>query len=321
MRSLKPFLDEELPSALDALHEQFRTHPETRAAFRDSGLVEQSRSAHRRHWDGVANGDYDDRYLATVAAIARTQAKAGLEPHWYNRRLRVMADQLVRAMIRRTWPKPGLFRDKSAPTAEQVAEGMAALVKALILDADLVSAVLNEGDAESQAKTEQAVIDQQQAVVAGSIGVGLESWPKGPDVPADGRPATHYEKLRGDFNAAIANLQETVSVIGRNTQAIRAGSNEISEAADDLSRRTEQQAASLEQTAAALDQITATVRKTADGADHARDVVGKAKADAERGGVVCAKPSPHERDRILLQQGHPDHRVIDEIAFQTNLLA
>jgi len=323
MRSLKPFLDEELPSALDALHEQFRTHPETRAAFRDSGLVEQSRSAHRRHWDGVANGDYDDRYLATVAAIARTQAKAGLEPHWYIDGCAVMADQLVRAMIRRTWPKPGLFRDKSAPTAEQVAEGMAALVKALILDADLVSAVLNEGDAESQAKTEQAVIDQQQAVVAGSIGVGLEKLAEG-DLTfrlTDALPP-HYEKLRGDFNAAIANLQETVSVIGRNTQAIRAGSNEISEAADDLSRRTEQQAASLEQTAAALDQITATVRKTADGADHARDVVGKAKADAERGGVVVreaiAAMSEIESSSNKVTQ---IIGVIDEIAFQTNLLA
>ena len=132
----------------------------------------------------------------------------------------------------------------------------------------------------------------------------------------------HYEKLRADFNAAVAQLQDTVSVIGRNTHAIRAGAGEIASAADDLSHRTEQQAASLEQTAAALDQITATVRKTADGADHARDVVGKAKADAERGGVVVREAvlamgeiesSSHKVAQII--------SVIDEIAFQTNLLA
>jgi methyl-accepting chemotaxis protein len=60
----------------------------------------------------------------------------------------------------------------------------------------------------------------------------------------------------------------------------------IAHAADDLSRRTEQQAASLEETAAALDEITATVKKTAEGSKHAREVVASARDDAEKSGVV-----------------------------------
>ena len=64
------------------------------------------------------------------------------------------------------------------------------------------------------------------------------------------------------------------------------GTSEISTAADDLSRRTEQQAASLQETAAALDEITATVKKTAEGARHARDVVATAKDDAKKSGEV-----------------------------------
>ena len=63
-------------------------------------------------------------------------------------------------------------------------------------------------------------------------------------------------------------------------------------AADDLSRRTEQQAASLEETAAALDEITATVKKTAEGAKHARDVVADArKATPRRAARSCARRS------------------------------
>jgi len=323
LRSLKPFLDEELPGALDALYDQLRVHPDTRAAYRDSGLVEQSRAAQRRHWDGLARGEYDDRYLASVGAIARAHAKSGLEARWYIDASAVMAEQLVRAMIRRTWPKVGLFRDKKAPTADQVADGMAALIKAMMLDMDFVVSALLDDDAGSQARDEQAIIAEQQAVVADSIGLGLEKLAEGDlQFRLTAPLPPQYEKLRTDFNAAVGQLQETVSAIGRNTQAIRAGSAEISEAADDLSRRTEQQAASLEQTAATLDQITATVRKTADGADHARDVVGKAKADAERGGVVVREAilamseiesSSHKVSQII--------GVIDEIAFQTNLLA
>ncbi|MDE1906832.1 MAG: methyl-accepting chemotaxis protein, partial [Rhodospirillales bacterium] len=102
----------------------------------------------------------------------------------------------------------------------------------------------------------------------------------------------------------------------------RSGTGEIAAAADDLSRRTEQQAASLEETAAALDEITATVRRTAEGASHAHEVVTSAQTDAERSGVVV-------RDAVAAMSGIETSSqqisniigVIDEIAFQTNLLA
>ncbi|MEE3502556.1 methyl-accepting chemotaxis protein [Acidiphilium acidophilum] len=134
--------------------------------------------------------------------------------------------------------------------------------------------------------------------------------------------APDYERLRGDFNGALTRLEETMRTVATNTAAIRSGTGEISSAADDLSRRTEQQAASLEQTAAALDQITATVGKTAEGATHARDVVGTAQADAERSGAVV-------REAVAAMSGIEASSlqisniigVIDEIAFQTNLLA
>jgi methyl-accepting chemotaxis protein len=131
-----------------------------------------------------------------------------------------------------------------------------------------------------------------------------------------------YEMLRHNFNTASSKLLETVKLIASNTTNLRSGSEEISAAADDLSKRTEQQAATLEETAAALDEITATVRKTAEGARHAREVVSSAKGDAERSSVVVRdavaamaeiETSSQEISQII--------GVIDEIAFQTNLLA
>jgi methyl-accepting chemotaxis protein len=106
------------------------------------------------------------------------------------------------------------------------------------------------------------------------------------------------------------------------TDAIKSGTREISTASDDLSKRTEQQAASLEETAAALDEITATVRKSAEGATHARQVVAAADEDSKRSSIVV-REAVEAMDAIAksAQQISQIIGVIDEIAFQTNLLA
>jgi methyl-accepting chemotaxis protein len=130
------------------------------------------------------------------------------------------------------------------------------------------------------------------------------------------------QRLKDDLNEAMIQLQDAMKQIATKSDAIRSATGEITNASDDLSRRSEQQAASLEETAAALDQITATVRKTADGANHARGVVGSAKADAERSGAVVLQ-AVEAMSGIEKSSGQIGQiiGVIDEIAFQTNLLA
>ena len=71
---------------------------------------------------------------------------------------------------------------------------------------------------------------------------------------------------------------------------MRAGAGEITKASDDLSRRTEQQAASLEETAAALEQITATVRKTAEDANEARNAAARPRPMLNARTRLCVKP-------------------------------
>ena len=131
-----------------------------------------------------------------------------------------------------------------------------------------------------------------------------------------------YAALKRDFNSAMETLQRTVESVAANAQGVRSGAAEITQSSDDLSRRTEQQAASLEQTAAALDEITATVRKTAEGANEARNVVQAAKADAERYGSVASETvAAMSGIESSSKQISSIIGVIDEIAFQTNLLA
>ena len=133
---------------------------------------------------------------------------------------------------------------------------------------------------------------------------------------------SHLDLLRGNFNASMAKLQETLRSVGDNALAIEAGANEIRSAADDLAKRTEHQASSVEETAAALEQITTTVKDSTRRAEEAGSLVGRARAGAAKSGEVMQSAiaamqaianSSREISNII--------GVIDDIAFQTNLLA
>jgi len=180
-----------------------------------------------------------------------------------------------------------------------------------------------EASLRSGVERERAEAQAAQASVVSALAGGLSRLSRGDLTLSLTEPFPEdYEGLRIDFNAAVEKLREAMQRIVTTTAQIGVGVDEISGASDDLSRRTEQQAASLEQTAAALDQITATVKKSAAGASHAREVVQTAKTGASQGGEVV-RQAVSAMSEIERSAGEISQiiGVIDEIAFQTNLLA
>jgi len=175
----------------------------------------------------------------------------------------------------------------------------------------------------SHTDTERARVQAEQSEVVQALALGLSHLSAG-DLTYRITNAFHgtYEELRHDFNRAVSNLERTLGQIVDGSGAISSGAGEISQAADNMSRRTEAQAATLEETAAALDEITATVRKTADGAQSADEVVTEARASAEASTDVVGR-AVAAMDEISSSSGQIGQiiGVIDEIAFQTNLLA
>jgi methyl-accepting chemotaxis protein len=164
---------------------------------------------------------------------------------------------------------------------------------------------------------------RQQEAVVGALAGALERLAQGDlTCQIDAEFAADYEQLRRDFNGAMAALGEVVCDITAHAATIGTGTHEIALASDDLARRTEQAAASLEQTAAALHEITATVNRTAENSQQARDVALAAQSDAERSGrVVQDAMAAMSAIEGSARQIGDIIGVIDEIAFQTNLLA
>ncbi|MGO1305597.1 MAG: methyl-accepting chemotaxis protein [Sphingomonas parapaucimobilis] len=163
----------------------------------------------------------------------------------------------------------------------------------------------------------------QTGLIVASIGQGLSALAKG-DLTAriDATLDEPFARLKSDFNAAMAALHATMARVVGAAGGVRAGAMDIRQASDDLSQRTEQQAASLEETAAAMAEITTTVRKTAEQAGLARQMVGQAKDEVQHSGRIM-------EDAVAAMNGIERASteisdiisVIDGIAFQTNLLA
>ncbi|WP_425052435.1 methyl-accepting chemotaxis protein [Psychromarinibacter sp. S121] len=134
--------------------------------------------------------------------------------------------------------------------------------------------------------------------------------------------AEGYDKLRVDFNAAVAQLTDTMGHILLSTETIRNEVDQISGASDSLAQRTESQAASLQETSAALEVLTAAVQSAVTSSAEVDSFVREARDTAENskdavtrmvGAMEGISRSSQETGRIV--------NLIDDIAFQTNLLA
>jgi methyl-accepting chemotaxis protein len=131
-----------------------------------------------------------------------------------------------------------------------------------------------------------------------------------------------YEMLRRDYNAATAQLRETIQGLLANASTVHNSAEQISAAADDLANRTQVQAATLGETAGRLDAITGALRQTALSAAHARAVVAAARSGtAASGTVVSEAVEAMSRIDNSSRQISQIIGVINDIAFQTNLLA
>lgn len=129
----------------------------------------------------------------------------------------------------------------------------------------------------------------------------------------------HLVNAFGRMNAGLARL---VAAVRGGSEAVTRTSNQIAADNSDLAARTEAQASSLEQTAGSMEELTSIVRQNSDSAAQASELVESATQVALKGGEAVSqvidtmsaiKESSYRIIDII--------RVIDGIAFQTNILA
>jgi len=317
LAALQPFVGRAIPAALDAFYEKARATPKMRAMFADEAQIASAKKRQQTHWASIASARFDDDYVEGVRKIGRTHARIGLEPRWYIGGYALIVERLIHALVKEQWPSL-LSLAKGRP--EGVAEALSSLVKAALLDMDFaISVYLDTLDEQRRrAEEERAVIEREAAVAVEAIAAGLAKLAAKDltsRISSDLPPA--FRKTQRDFNDAIEQIAEAMLAVAHATEAVNSGAREIATASDELARRTEQQAASLEETAAALNEISTTVKRSADGASHAHEVVSAADGDAKRSTAVV-REAVEAMDEISKssQQISEIIGVIDEIAFR-----
>lgn len=131
-----------------------------------------------------------------------------------------------------------------------------------------------------------------------------------------------FNKIKSNANSTIAKLINILSQIKHSAETVKNATREIEQGNRILSARTEEQASSLKETACAMTQITTTIQQNTNNAKNANYLANNASAVANHGGQVMQQVinnmhqiqnSSQEISLII--------NVINEIAFQTNLLA
>jgi len=120
----------------------------------------------------------------------------------------------------------------------------------------------------------------------------------------------------------VSLLKKMVNHLNAGAEEVSAAANQISSSSQSLADGSSQQAASVEETSASIEEMASMTAKNADNAGEANQLTIKAKTSAENGDASVKKL------RSTMQEMHNGNsqvlsiiKSIDEIAFQTNLLA
>ena len=131
-----------------------------------------------------------------------------------------------------------------------------------------------------------------------------------------------FARLKDDTNAMAEKLSGVVAQLKDTSRGLKTATSEILSGANDLSERTTKQAATIEETSAAMEQLASTVLQNAERAREASQVASTVTRTAEEGGQVMGEAN-QAMERITASSAKISNIIglIDDIAFQTNLLA
>jgi methyl-accepting chemotaxis protein len=130
------------------------------------------------------------------------------------------------------------------------------------------------------------------------------------------------DKLMHSLASMVERLNGTLRDVADNASNASSSSQQLAAASEAIASGAQEQAASLEETSASLEEITATVRQSADNARQASQLAVSSKDAAVQGQEVVAQAITAMSEINAASAKIADIiSTIDEIAFQTNLLA
>ena len=148
---------------------------------------------------------------------------------------------------------------------------------------------------------------------------------------ADGDLRTTKQKIHrkdelGELSNAFVSMRKklvaTIHKVEDSANQISAAAKELAEQNTDLSRRTESQAASIEETSASMNEISNNIRQSSNDSVNGNKMIMDSKDSIENAGNIISETTKNIEEVHEASSKIKDiTKIIEDIAFQTNILA
>ncbi|WP_041177203.1 methyl-accepting chemotaxis protein [Brachyspira intermedia] len=129
-------------------------------------------------------------------------------------------------------------------------------------------------------------------------------------------------ELSDAFVAMRKKLVDTIITVEESANNITMAAKELSEQNTDLAHRTESQAASIEETSASMTEISSTIRDSAEHSINGSKMILDSKSSVENAGNIISETTSNIEEVHDASSKIKDiTKIIEDIAFQTNILA
>ena len=129
-------------------------------------------------------------------------------------------------------------------------------------------------------------------------------------------------ELSDAFVAMRKKLVDTIMTVEESANNITMAAKELSEQNTDLAHRTESQAASIEETSASMTEISSTIRDSAEHSINGSKMILDSKSSVENAGNIISETTSNIEEVHDASSKIKDiTKIIEDIAFQTNILA
>jgi methyl-accepting chemotaxis protein len=313
------------PQVIEQLYAWVTQFAEVAAFFPDEATLRRAKQAQSVYFDQLMAGRYGEEYMRGRIQVGETHARLGVTTQWYLGMYAYYASLIIPHIVR-----------ACAGDAERTITSLQAFIKLLLLDTDLTLHTYTARRERDIEQRNQRLADKERALTEGRLRQAEEvsaAMAEAARVLANMASGDLTSEMRGSYTGDLATLcdqlersQETlrglVTQIREASINVAQASREISHASFDLSRRTEAQAANLEQAAATAEELTATVRHNAQNAQRVAKMASENRKEANRGAAAVQR-TIEAMGAIKESSGRIADIIgtVDEIAFQTNILA
>jgi methyl-accepting chemotaxis protein len=142
------------------------------------------------------------------------------------------------------------------------------------------------------------------------------------DLTTELKPASDKDSLGYSLKEMVSSLNEILSQVNLSVEQVNSGADQISQGSQNLSQGATEQASSLEEITSSITEVNSQSKQNADSAIEANGIAKQATTDAESGNTQM-KELVEAMNRINASSDEINKvvKVIDDIAFQINLLA